>query len=259
MKRNTVINGRVAWRFTCRFTCRYAWLCACFAACLAATSGAARGDDDVLRIAVAANFRAALETINREFEADSGIRVVISSASTGVLTNQVAHGAPFDLFLAADRARPEQLHRDKFSNLAAPFCYARGSLVLAGTADGLAALADPDASLAIANPEVAPYGAAAMAVLARPEFAAGASRKLVRGASVLQAYQFWASGNVQLALLPRALVPDAKAPIPQDWHAPINQYALALNQRPALARYLQWLKSDRVQGLITDAGYEPCH
>jgi molybdate transport system substrate-binding protein len=247
LKRNTVTNGR------------FPWLLACIAVCLAATHSAARADEAVVRVAVAANFRTVLETINREFEAGSEIRVVTSSASTGVLANQVAHGAPFDLLLAADRARPEQLHRDRFSELAPPFCYARGSLVLAGSSDGLAALSDPDASLAIANPDVAPYGAAAMAVLARPEFAAGASRKLVRGASVLQAYQFWASGNVELALLPRALVPDATAPIPQDWHAPIDQYALALNEGPALARYLQWLKSDRVQGLITDAGYEPCH
>lgn len=248
MRRNKAINRLSAWILSCLVLC---------AAALAPST--ARAGESVLRIAVAANFRATLEDINREFEAGSGIRVIISSASTGVLANQVAHGAPFDLFLAADRARPEQLHRQKFADLAPPFCYARGSLVLAGSQDSLAPLADSGATLAIANPDIAPYGAAAMAVLARPEFAAGAARKLVRGASVLQAYQFWASGNVELALLPRALAPRPATPVPPSWHAPIDQYALALNGRPALARYLQWLKSDRVQGLIIDAGYEPCH
>lgn len=223
------------------------------------SAGNAVAGESAIRVAVAANFRAPLDIINREFESQTGIRLRVSSASTGVLANQVAHGAPFDIFLAADRVRPVQLHAEKFATLAPPFCYARGSLVLAGARNGLADLADASSSLAIGNPDTAPYGAAAMQVLARPEFATGNSRKLVRGTSVLQAYQFWASGNVDLALLPRSLAPEGAIAIPTDWHDPVDQYALALNNSAPVVRYLQWLKSDRVRNLITDAGYEPCH
>lgn len=225
----------------------------------AVAPGKAGADDSGIRVAVAANFRAPLESINREFESHTGIRLRVTSASTGVLANQVLHGAPFDIFLAADRVRPVKLHAAKFATLTPPFCYARGSLALAGSQDGLADLADASASLAIGNPDTAPYGAAAVQVLARPEFIAGKGRKLVRGTSILQAYQFWASGNVDLALLPRSLAPEEAVAIPTDWHDPVDQYALALNDRAPVARYLQWLKSDRVRDLISDAGYEPCH
>ena len=214
--------------------------------------------DETLRIAVAANFRAPLERISARFTTETGISVRISSASTGVLANQIIHGAPFDIFLAADRARPAQLHAQAFAALAPPFCYARGALVLAGAQNGLQDLENPRASLAIGNPDTAPYGAAAMQVLARPEFNRGLKRKLVRGTSILQAFQFWASGNVDLALLPASLAPVDAVAIPAQWHNPVDQYALALNDSETVTRYLQWLKSDTVRGLITDAGYEPC-
>jgi len=210
-----------------------------------------------LRVAVAANFKTTLASINRAFTARSGIEVVVSSASTGVLASQVTHGAPFDILFAADRERAEKLYRDSPQSLPPPFCYARGALVLAGTQSGLEALADPARSVAIANPATAPYGSAAEQVLARPAFAAGAERKLVRGANALQAYQFWRTGAVDLALLPRALVPKAQ-PVPLAWHKPIDQYAIVLRSGPAVARYLQWLKSDTVHALISQAGYEPC-
>ena len=142
-----------------------------------------------------------------------------------------------------------------------PFCYARGRLVLAGGNGELGQLADPGLDLAIANPATAPYGVAAMAVLARPEFAAGSGRRLVRGANVVQAYQFWHSGAVELALLPRSLAPQATL-VPAAWHQPLDQFAIALTPvaaNPALARYLRWIRSDTVRTLILDAGYEPCH
>jgi len=210
-----------------------------------------------LRIAVAANFKPTLERLSREFQRESGIRVALSGASTGVLATQIENGAPFDLFFAADRATPARLRITLSKNADDLFCYARGSLVLAG-ADALSALARPDLSLAIANPATAPYGRAALEVLARPEFKGGAGRKLVRGNNVAQAYQFWRSGAVDLALLPRALAPATATPVPPDWHAPIVQYALVVQPGAAVDAYLAWLRSDTVRNLILEAGYEPC-
>lgn len=141
-----------------------------------------------LRIAVSANFRGTLQQISDMFQQETGTRVVLSSGSTGVLYSQILHGAPFDLFFAADRESTVKLASlERGPATGQPFCYARGSLVLAGGDGRLAQLKNPALSVAIANPVTAPYGVAAMAVLARPEFAVGKNRKLVRGTNVVQA------------------------------------------------------------------------
>jgi molybdate transport system substrate-binding protein len=216
---------------------------------------------DPIRIAVAANFRHTLEQISHPFQVKTGYKVIFSSGSTGVLYNQITHGAPFDLFFAADRTSITRLKASTpGATTGEPFCYASGRLVLTGGSGDLAQLANPGLSLAIANPATAPYGMAAMEVLARKEFSAGKSRKLVRGTNVIQAYQFWQSGSVDMALLPRALAPSA-TPVPREWHHSIDQYALALTpagDHPAVTAYLNWIRSDTVRTLITAAGYEPC-
>lgn len=211
---------------------------------------------DVLRIAVAANFKPTLEKINARFQAESDHRVVLSSASTGVLYSQILHGAPFDLFFAADRRAPERLYASGTGERA-PFCYALGTLVLAGGDGSLGQLANPGRSVAIANPATAPYGSAAMEVLARQAFRAGAARKLVRGNNVAQAYQFWHGGAVDLALVARGLAPDA-TPIPDSWHSPLQQYVAVLRRNAAVDAYLKWIRSDTVRSVIIEAGYRPC-
>jgi molybdate transport system substrate-binding protein len=210
-----------------------------------------------VRVAVAANFKQTLQQITARYEAQTGRRVTLSSASTGVLYNQILHGAPFDLFFAADRETPEKLV-SLGTAVSGTFCYARGALVLAGGDGTLAQLANPQLSLAIANPVTAPYGVAAMQVLAREEFKPGNARKLVRGTNVVQAYQFWYSGAVDIALVPRALAPATATPIPQDWYQPLEQHATVLTDNDAVDAYLDWIRSDTVRSLITDAGYEPC-
>ena len=207
-----------------------------------------------LRVAVAANFRATLEQINDLYRKETGQPVVLSSASTGVLASQVIHGAPFHLFLAAESEAPALLHERGLGE--APFCYARGELILLG--GSAQALADPDQSLAIANPETAPYGRAAQHILRREEFRAADGRKLVRGNNVLQAFQFWRSGTVDLALVARSLAADAGTALPTDWYLPLEQHAIVLRPHPGLAAYLELLGSDRVRSLILDAGYLSC-
>ena len=218
--------------------------------------------EEPLRVAVAANFRATLQHASDQFQQQTGHRVVLSSGSTGVLYNQIIHGAPFDLFFSADQAATEKLATvSAMDTLGKPFCYARGRMVLTGGTGDLQQLANADLSLAIANPSTAPYGAAAMTVLARPEFAGGEGRKLVRGTNVVQAYQFWHSGAVDLALVPKALAPTATT-VPDEWHRPLGQFAISLTPvagNKVLASYLNWIRSDTVRTLIADAGYEPCH
>lgn len=209
---------------------------------------------DPLRIAVAANFRPALEQINAGFLGETGREIVLSSASTGVLFSQITHGAPFDIFFAADEESPAKLFAAGRGG--EPFCYAVGRLVLAG--GELAQLQDPQKSLAIANPATAPYGRAALEVLAREAFSAGSSRRLVRGGNVAQAYQFWHSGAVDMALVAAALAPPGATPVPPQWHRPLVQHAIVLAPGAGVDAYLKWLGSDRVRALITDAGYRSC-
>jgi len=220
-------------------------------------AGPAPGEE-LIRVAVAANFRSSLAQINDQFQRETGHRIVLSSGSTGVLYSQITHGAPFDLFFAADRESTVKLQTNKLGSK--PFCYARGPLVLAGGNGELSQLADPELSLAIANPVTAPYGVAAAEVLARAEFSPGQARKLVRGTNVVQAYQFWRSGATDLALLPKALAPGATA-VPDEWYQPLEQYAIVLRSKapkPVIDAYLNWIRSDTVRALITDAGYQPC-
>lgn len=212
------------------------------------------GAAEPLRVAVAANFRATLEKVSADFQAQTGHTVRISSASTGVLATQILHGAPFDLFFAADDQAPAALLRAGIGH--ASECYAVGELVLVGGEPGQ--LADPALSLAIANPETAPYGRAAIEVLGREQFAPGRDRKLVRGSNVLQAYQFWRSGAADLALVARALARETATTIPPDWHAPLEQHLLLLRESPAATAYLNWLRSDTVRSVILEAGYRSC-
>lgn len=210
-----------------------------------------------LRIAVAANFKPTLQKISDGFEQQTEHRVLLSGAATGALYHQISAGAPFDLFFAADRDSITRLEAAGRTGSTRGFCYAVGRLVLAG--GDLAQLANPDLSVAIANPAIAPYGRAAAEVLARPEFAAGDARRLVRGANVAQAFQFWFSGGVSLALLPRSLAHGTA--VPASWHQPIEQFAVRLpraDSNAAADAYLEWLNSATVRTLIMDAGYQPC-
>jgi len=217
---------------------------------------------EVVHIAVAANFKSTAERINALFTMQTGHKTTLSSASTGVLYSQIMHGAPFDIFFAADKTSALNLEESDYGVPGQRFCYARGELVLLGSQNPEEDLANPGLSLAIANPNTAPYGKAAMEVLQRPEFiAASAERKLVRANNAIQAYQHWYSSTVELALVPASLAPGQGAAITPSWYTAIEQHVIALRhgeQNPAAQAYIRWIRSEEVQELINKAGYGPC-
>jgi molybdate transport system substrate-binding protein len=218
---------------------------------------------DTVHIATAANFKSTAEKINVLFEASSTHKTTLSSASTGVIFSQITHGAPFDIFFAADEISISKLEAGNYgtSDGNQGFCYALGTLVLIGSENPERDLADPALSLAIANPNTAPYGRAAWEVLQRPAFNAAAGRKLVRGSNALQAYQHWHSSTVDLALVPRSLTPGAGTSIPPNWYTAIEQHAILLKRgenNPAANDYIRWIRSEKVQTLIQQAGYGSC-
>lgn len=158
-----------------------------------------------LRIAVAANFLQATKELTADFEKETGIAVEATFASSGSLYAQIANGAPYDLFLSADEERPAKLHRE--GNADKPFVYARGRVVLwsarkafCSAGDWRKALADPGLrKIAIANPETAPYGAAARAALQKAGLWDSDPGKRVIAQDIAQAFQYASTEAVDAA------------------------------------------------------------
>jgi len=223
-------------------------------------TGTDKGFEPPLRVAVAANFRGAALALASRFTQETGIEVTFSSGASGLLAAQILEGAPFDLFLSADEAKAAAV-LGRGQERSPPVCYAQGSLALLGAKNLEDALADPDLSIAIANPRSAPYGAAALTVLQRPGFAGPDQRRVVQGANVQQALQFFERGATRLALVARAIAPQGGLPVPQDWHPPIEQFAavVARGERAgAASAFLTFLTSKASRRFLGERGYGPC-
>ena len=223
-----------------------------------------------INAAVASSFLLPMRDIVTAFEHQSQHRVSIASGSSGKLYAQIIQGAPFDVFLSADQEKPKALLESGHGISGSRFTYAQGSLVVIAT-NGLTD--DPKAllsrgefnRLAIANPRLAPYGAAAVETLKALTLWDAVSQKLVIGESVGQAYHFVISGNAQLAFIARAQVynPQRKArywPVPTKLHSPIYQDAVLVKKgsnQLAAKQLLAFLQSEQALIIMDDYGYQP--
>ena len=223
--------------------------------------------DQPLQVAVAANFRTTLQGLAHQYQQRTGQEIRLSSASTGVLYNQIRHGAPFDLFFAADHATPAALNNFIADQ---PKVYALGQLVLWCPRLDLS-IYQRDASqfahwyskgtLAYANPKLAPYGLATEEVL--EQFS---SQKLARIAltnNVAQVAQLVMTGHVECGFLAQSLLPQHTTSthyftIPNHWHTPIEQSAVITQKgatNPAAADFLAFVLNDG-RTAIANAGYQ---
>ena len=217
-----------------------------------------------LRVAVASNFARTAAQLGALFTAETGHGVVWSTGSTGKLYAQVVNGAPYDLLLAADTRRPELLEANGKAAANSRFTYARGTLVawssdpqLLAQADGLPPLTEIR-RIAIANPQLAPYGLAAQQPLQALGLWAAAEPRLVRGESIGQAYQFVASGNAQLGFIAGSqLQPDAGSywRVPASLHEPVDQQLVRLTDTAAARAFAEFMRSPAAQNVILAAGY----
>ncbi len=226
---------------------------------------------DEVKVAVAANFLAPMQTIARSFEKDTGYKVLISAGSTGQLYTQIKNGAPFQLFLSADQKMPAKLAAQKLTVPGSRFTYAIGELVLWSVKPGFV-----DANggilkrggfkhIAIANPKLAPYGAAAMETLRRLAVLASIEPKIVQGENISQTQQFVASGNAELGFVALSQVMNGGKPaggsmwvVPANLHAPIRQDAVLLatgKNRPAAEALFRYLKGRAARAIIKSFGY----
>ncbi len=237
---------------------------------MALPASLAKADEVV--VAVATNFLLPARKIAAEFEEDTGHSVVLVAGATGKLATQILAGAPFDIFLAADQARPELLVEKKSAMAGSRFTYATGALVLwshdilplAGTA--LKSLDTTRVSrLAIANPKLAPYGLAAEQALDRLGFLKSLSGRFVFGENIGQTFAMAASGNVTAGLIAKsqlASLPDDQRghwiDVPSTLHEPILQDGVLIMRAEdnTVARsFISFMKSDKVTGIIKRFGY----
>jgi molybdate transport system substrate-binding protein len=224
------------------------------------------------RAAVASNFGEVARLLAQQYHQQSGHTIQISAASTGTLYAQISHGAPFDVFLSADDATPRRLVKEGLAVPASRYDYATGRLVLWSRqpgliGDGAALLRNGQFNkLSIANPELAPYGAAAREALHHLGRWDALQSRLVLGENVGQATQFVFTGNADVGLLPRSLVLEAQKQVkgsswlvPQAWHQPIVQSAVLLvraRDNAAAKGFLQYLRGDEARRLIRGHGYD---
>ena len=222
-----------------------------------------------VKIAVAANFTEPAKEIAARFKARTGHDATLSFGSSGQFYTQIAHGAPFEVFLSADAERPLKAERE---GLAAPrtrFTYAVGQLVLysktPGLVDGAGAVLATGRfnKLAIADPASAPYGAAAVQTLRKLGVYAAVKPRIVTGGSIAQAYQFVATGAADLGFVALSQVigepGGSRWIVPAADHAPIDQQAVLLKtgkDNPAAKAFLAFLKGPAAAAIIRKYGYE---
>ena len=226
-----------------------------------------------LSVAAAADLSSALNQLAASYEQKAGVHLKLSFGSSGMLTQELQNGAPFDLFLSADMDYPRTLVSAGFADGDTLTQYARGKLVLWTPSDspldlhqGMNVLLDPSVKkIAIANPQHAPYGRAAMAALKHSGFYERVKDRLVMGENVAQAAQFVESGNAQAGFVAlahaRALEMSGKGKyweVPAEDYPPLDQGAVMLSHskhKREAADFLRYLKSTEALELLQKFGF----
>jgi molybdate transport system substrate-binding protein len=253
--------------FRALMTC--ALLCAVLLAAGGCGGGGERAVGDEIVVAAAANLTDAFGEIGRRFTARTGTRVTLSFGATADLAKQIEGGAPFDVFASADVARVDELVRKGLLVEESRAVYARGRLVLWVPPGGRAQVSRIEdlagagvKRVAVAKPDAAPYGRAAVESLQALKLWAAVEPKVVYSQSVAQAKQFAASGNADAAFLPRSLVKEGEGmvvEVEERLHAPIDQslgVVRASGKQGAALRFVEFVLSEEGQSVLKSFGYD---
>jgi molybdate transport system substrate-binding protein len=233
-------------------------------------SGLVRADE--VMVAVAANFTAPMQQIATEFHKDTGHTARLIFGATGKFYAQIRNGAPFEVLLAADHETPTRLVRESEAVKDTQITYAFGRLVLWSSKPGLvdekgAILKNAGIThIAYCNPELAPYGAAAVETMKSLGVFDALQAKLVQGENITQSYQFVASGNAEIGFVALSQVykngrisEGSGWIVPASLYSPIRQDAVILAKgegHPAAVELMNYLKSEKAKAIIRAFGYE---
>jgi molybdate transport system substrate-binding protein len=226
-----------------------------------------------ITVAVAANMQYTIQELITEFNKTDKTKIDVVLGASGKLTQQIQNGAPFDIFISADREFPQKLADNHFT-LEPPKVYAQGLLVLWSAkpaiqpAKDLKLLVEPAIkSIAIANPKTAPYGSAAEAILKKYKLFAIVSSKLVTGESISQTSQFIATQNADIGFTAKAIVISAEMKGKGKWvelntqdYPPIEQSAALLkhaqqNNGAEARKFYNFLYSAKAKAIYKKFGY----
>jgi len=236
--------------------------------CYRQTAQQNQTDSPELIVAAAANLTEAFAEVGARFTSESGIRVVFSFGATADLSKQVENGAPFDVFAAADTAHIEVLEREGLLTPGTRTLYARGRLVMwlpagsnlkAGRIEDITA--KPFERIAIAKPDVAPYGQATVESLQALRIWSQIEPKIVYAQNVSQAKQYAATGNAEVAFIPLALLKPGEGiyiEVSEQLHRPIDQALGIIKGSPnqaAARQFVSFLMSPEGQNLLSKNGY----
>lgn len=221
-----------------------------------------------ISIAVASNFTDAIKSLAQRFEEKTGHKVVLSFGSTGKLYAQIKNGAPFDAFFAADVERPNLLDTEGIALPGSRFTYAVGRIALWSPKidfvdqNGEVLESDKFQYLALANPELAPYGEAARTVLQARGLWDRIETKVVMGQNIAQTYQFVESGNAELGFVAYSQLMRTDHPVkgsywlvPQSLYSPIEQQAVIMKNGSEIRAFMDFVRSDEALEIIRGFGY----
>ncbi|MEI7796428.1 MAG: molybdate ABC transporter substrate-binding protein [Methylococcaceae bacterium] len=227
---------------------------------------------DTTLVAVASNFTKPMTEIAAEFEKATGHTAQLSFGSSGKFVSQVENGAPFEVFLAADENTLLKLEQVGLAVAKSRFTYALGKLVLwSSTANYVDEKGDILAKggfqyIALADPKLAPYGAAAIEVLTNKNVFSKLKPLFVLGENISQTHQFVSTGNAELGFVAMSQVSEngkitsgSGWIVPQNLYAPIKQDAVLLTlgaENPAAKALLDYLKSAQAKAIIQKYGYD---
>jgi molybdate transport system substrate-binding protein len=224
-------------------------------------------------VAVAADLSSVFPQVAERFEKETGKKVKLNFGSSGQFLLQIENGAPFDVFFSADVEYPQRLEAEGLTQPGSIYKYAVGKLVLyvpKGSAidpsQGLHALLSPAVKkIAIANPQHAPYGRAAVEALKKEGLYDALQSKLVMGENISQAAQFVQSGGADAGIvaLSLALSPSMKtagrfAELPASGYTPLEQAAVILKSskdKATAARFLDYIRRPEIATLLAQYGF----
>ena len=221
-----------------------------------------------IKVAVASNFKLAMEALATSYEEQTNKKVAIISGATRKLFTQIKHGAPFDIFYAADIISPKILEKEHFGVAGSRYTYAIGQLVLwSPQANYIDAKGDilklgNFKHLAMANPKLAPYGKAAQEVLQKMNLFDSFSKKIVQGENISQTFHFINTRSVPLGFVSWPQLKSLENytggswwVVPQDIYTPIKQQVVLLNKKEEAQNFFKFVKSNEGEKIIKQFGY----
>ena len=251
---------------------RFLWLVITLSAAVASVTLKA----EEVTVAVTTNFTAPMQKIAHAFEQDTGHKVLLAFGATGKFYAQIKNGAPFAVLLSADDETPARLEKEGVAIAGTRFTYAVGRLALWSKNPSLVddkgqVLLSNNTDknnfkkLAIADPKLAPYGAAAIEVIERMGVIDKVRPKLVQGDSIGQAFQFVMTENAELGFVALSQISiDGRVTqgsawvVPQNLYTPLKQDAVLLpfgKDNTAAIALMKYMRTERAQTIIRSYGY----